>query len=332
MWAQVGAAVTVAARVEVDETRVNRVGASIMGRISELRVREGQEVRRGQLLALVHSTGLSDAQLAFLKAVSQRQVAQRAVERAQVLLKADVIGSAELYRREAELAQASAELDAARDQLTLLGMPREAIAALEKTRNLNSMSRVVASMAGTVLDRKVTLGQVIQPGDILCEIAELSRVWLVADVPEGNAGHLAVGQEVDAEVSAFPGWTIHGKLAFVSATVNRETHTVRVRIDLPNLDRKLKPAMLATMVLKDAAERRQVVPAPAVVREGNDDFIFIQRDSDTFVLRQVTLGGEYNGNRIVVAGVQPSDKIVIEGAFHLNNERRRRAVRGEEGA
>lgn len=332
IWAQVGAAITVAARVEVDETRVTRVGAPVMGRISDLSIREGQEVQRGQLLALVHSTGLSDAQLAFLKALSQRQVAQRSVERAQVLLKADVIGSAELHRREAELSQASAELHAAHDQLLLLGMPEKAITKLEKTRDLHSMARVVASMAGTVLDRKIALGQVIQPGDILCEIAELSHVWLVADVPERNAGHLAVGQEVEAGVAAFPGWTINGKLSFVSATVNRETHTVRVRIELPNPDRKLKPAMLATMVLKDAAERRQVVPSPAVVREGNDDFIFVQRDADTFVLQRVTLGEEYNGTRIVLTGVQPSDKIVVEGAFHLNNERRRRAVHSEEGA
>ena len=331
-WAQVGTAVTVAARVEVDETRVTRVGSSVNGRVSELAIREGQEVQRGQLLALVNSTGLSDAQMLFLKALSQRQVAQRAVERAQILLKADVIGSAELQRREAELSQASAELDAARDQLALLGMPDDAIANLQRTRNINSVSRVVASMAGTVLDRKVTLGQVVQTADTLYEIAELSQVWLVADVPERNAGHLAVGQEVNAEIAAFPGWTIRGKLSFVSATVNRETHTVRVRMEIPNHDRKLKPAMLATMVLQDAAERRQVVPSPAVVREGNGDFIFIQREANTFVLQQVKLAGEHNGNRIVLEGVQPSDKIVVEGAFHLNNERLRRALRGNEGA
>src|SRR5262249_47796470 len=156
-------------RVEVDETRITRVGSPVMGRITDLAIREGQEVRRGQLLAMVNSTGLSEAQLAFLKALSQRQVAQRAVERAQVLLKADVIGSAELQRREAELAQASAELDAARDQLMLLGMPAEAIAALKKTRSINSVSRVIASMDGTVLDRKVTLGQVVQPADTVFE-------------------------------------------------------------------------------------------------------------------------------------------------------------------
>ena len=331
LWAQVGNAVTVAARVEVDETRVTRVGSPVGGRIAELAIREGQEVQRGQLLALVNSPGLSDAQMLFLKALSQRQVTQRAVERAHILLKADVIGAAELQRREAELAQASAELAAAQDQLILLGMPNEAIANLQRTRNINSVSRVVASMAGTVLDRKITLGQVVQTADTLYEIAELSQVWLVADVPERSAGHLAVGQDVTADVAAFPGWHIHGKLSFVSATVNRETHTVRVRMEIPNHNRKLKPAMLATMLLKDAAERRQVVPSPAVVREGNSDFVFIQQTADTFVLRQVTLAGEHEGNRIVIDGIQPTDKIVVDGAFHLNNERRRRALRGNEG-
>jgi len=249
-----------------------------------------------------------------------------------LLLKADVIGSAELQRREAELAQASAELDVARDQLTLLGMSKKAIEALKETRNINSVSRVVASMDGTVLDRKITIGQIVQPVDTVFEIADLSHLWLVAHVPEQNAGNLSVGQEVEAEVAALPGRTIRGRLSFVSATVNSETRTVRARMDLPNPERKLKPAMLATMVLKYQAEKQQVVPAAAVVREGNSECVFVQRDADTFVLRQVTLDGEFGGSRVLVDGVRPSEKIVVEGAFHLNNERRRRTLRGDDGA
>lgn len=282
-------------------------------------------------MAAVHSTGLSEAQLAFLKALSQKQVAQRAVERAQVLLEAGVIGSAELQRREAELAQTVAELGAARDQLTLLGMSAEAIAALEKTHHINSVSRVVASMHGTVLDRKVTLGQVVQPGDVVCEIADLSSVWLVADVPEQHAGNLFVGQEVEAQVAALPGVVLRGTLSFVSATVNPETHTVRVRTDLPNPDRKLKPAMLATMVLKSAPEYRQVIPATAVVRENDADHVFVQRTADTFLLQPVTLDSEFGSQRVVLDGIQPGETIVLDGAFHLNNERRRRALGRTEG-
>lgn len=330
-WKEVGASVTVSARLEVDETRIARVGSPVMGRISSLAVQEGQHVQKGQLLAQLHSTGLSDAQLYFLKSLSQKQVAQRAVERAQLLVKADVIGTAELQRREAELTEAAAELDASRDRLALLGMPAEAIEELRKTRSIHSVSPVVASMDGTVLQRKVAVGQVIQPGDTVCEIADLSRVWLIADVPEANAGHLLVGQQVEAEIAALPGRIIRGQLSFVSATLNQETRTVRARMDLPNPDRRLKPAMLATMVLKDQPERKLVVPVGAVVREGNSENVFVEVEPDTFLLKPVELGGEFRGQREVTSGLNPGEKIVIDGAFHLNNERRRRAVRGGDG-
>ncbi|MBL8213122.1 MAG: efflux RND transporter periplasmic adaptor subunit [Bryobacterales bacterium] len=330
-WASVGSTLTVAARVEVDETRVTRVGSPVMGRINSLSVHEGEEVHRGQLLALLTSTGLSDGQLQLLKALSQRQVAQRAVERAQLLLKADVIGSAELQRREAELAEATAELAAARDQLMLLGMPDDAMKEMERSRTLNSVSRIVASMDGTVLDRKVTLGQVVQPADTVFEIADLSNVWLVADVPEAAAGHVAAGQTVEAEIGAFPGQAIHGKLSFVSATVNPETRTVRVRMDLPNAKRRYKPAMLATMTLKDNPEKKMLVPAAAVVREGDTEYVLVHVDSDTYQLRKVVLGQEHGGRRVVTEGLQGEEKIIVDGAFHLNNERRRQLT-GSDGA
>jgi cobalt-zinc-cadmium efflux system membrane fusion protein len=331
-WANVGASLTVAARLEVDETRLTRVGSPVMGRITSLSMREGQTVHRGDLLALLNSTGLSDAQLEFLKSLSQRQVMQQAMERASVLLKADVIGSAELQRREAELAQANAAMDASRDQLALLGMSAEAIEDLEKTRNINSVSRIVAAMDGTVMERKATQGQVIQPADTVCVIADLSSLWVVADVPEANAGRLAVGQAVDAEIMALAGLKIVGKISFVGASVNPETRTVRARMELPNPLGQFKPSMLATMTLKDQTERQQLVPMSAVVRDDDSENLFVQLDSDTFVLRKVKLGNEFASGRVLLDGVRAGEKIVLDGAFHLNNERRRQLLRGSEGS
>jgi membrane fusion protein, heavy metal efflux system len=302
----------------------------VMGRVTSLTAVEGQDVRSGQPLATILSTGLSEAQLDFLKALSQKLVAQRAVDRAQVLLQADVIGSAELQRREAELAEAGATLDASRDRLLQLGMPAEAIEELRKTRTMNSISRIVANMDGTVMERKVTPGQMVQPADTIYEIADLSNVWMVADVPEANAGNLRVGQAVEASIAALPNVVISGKLSFVSATVNRETRTVMVRMNVPNSQKRLKPAMLATMELKEHTERKPVVPVSAVVREGNDDCVFVRRDENLFVLRPVKLGAEYGGRRVLLEGVHEGERIVVDGAFHLNNERRRRAVRGSE--
>lgn len=324
--AEVRSIIQVAGRVEADETRVARVGSPVTGRIVELEVLEGQTVKRGQVLATLTSTELSAAQLAYLKARSQQVLAASSAARARQLYQADVIGQAELQRRESELLQANAELSGARDQLKVLGMPALAIERLGSTRQVDSSAQVVSSIAGTVLDRTVTAGQVVQPADKVYVVADLSNVWLVADVPEQSAGHLAVGKRVRAEIPALPGRPIEGALSFVSATVNPDTRTVRVRMDVPNPSGEYKPAMLATMLLEGPPALRVVVPSAAIVREDNRDHVFVQTAPDAFVLRRVSLGGEQAGGRVVNEGLRVGEPIVVDGAFHLNNERKRLAL------
>ena len=326
--AEVREAFRVSGRVDVDEARVARIGAPVTGRITELEATAGQNVRRGQLLATLTSTELSGAQLGYLKAYSQRQLAERAAQRAQQLFDADVIGLAELQRRQSELVQADAEVSAARDQLKVLGMSESGLLKLSASRTVNSTSHVSSSLDGTVIERQVTTGQVVQPADTMFIVADLSSVWIVADIPEQNAGMMRIGETVEAEVAALPGRRIKGQLSFVAATVNPETRTVRVRMDLANPDRQLKPAMLATVEVRGKPTRQMIVPATAVVREENRDFVFVETAPDTFQLRPVTLGAEIDGHRVVQGGLRDTDRIVTDGAFHLNNERNRLALQG----
>lgn len=327
-WSEVADSLRVAGRVEADATRQARVGSPVKGRITDLDVIEGQHVLRGEVLATLYSTDLSDAQFAFVKAVSQQQLAQRAADRGKQLVDADVIGSAELQRRQAEVLQASAEVSALRQQLEALGMSDAVIRSLESTRKLNSTYQVLSTITGTVLERSVTIGQIIQPAEVAFLVADLSNVWLVADVPEQSAGSLSVGKDVEAEVPAFPGDLIKGRLSFVSATVNAETRTVRTRMNLLNPHGRYKPAMLATMVLKDRTHRQLTLPATAIVREENADFIYVQIAPGRFLMRPVTLGGQFGELRAVTDGVNASDEVVLDGAFHLNNERKRLALEG----
>jgi cobalt-zinc-cadmium efflux system membrane fusion protein len=329
IWAEVSNTLRVAGQVETDETRLARVNSPVSGRITDLRVVEGEPVRKGQVLAMLSSVELSSAQLGFLKALSQKQLAQRAVERAGQLLEADVIGRAELQRREAELQQIEAELSSAQDQLRVLGMSDEALAKLEKSRTVDSFIPILATIDGIVMERKATIGQVLQPAETTFVLADLSHVWLVADVPAQAAANLAVGKVLEAELSALPEEKIRGRLTFVSSIVNPETRTVQTRMDLPNPRRQFKPAMLAVMLLKDRAERQRVVPAAAVVRESNQDFIFVQTGPDTFLLRPVTLGVETKDGRVVESGLRDGESIVLDGAFHLNNERKRQSLQGD---
>lgn len=327
---EVAGSLQVAARVDTDASRIARIGSPVAGRIIKLLVLEGQYVHQGGALATLHSTGLSDTQFSFVKATSQEKLAEQATLRAEQLVKADVMGRAELERRRAELLQASTEASAFRTQLSGLGMSDAAIHSLESTRKLNADYPIISTISGTVLERKVTLGQVVQPAEITFMVADLSNVWVIADVPEESSGRLHKGMDVTVKIPALPDHDIRGKLSYVSPIVDPITRTVQVRMDLPNPNGIFKPAMLAGLTFLEATERKATIPSTAIVREENKDFVFVQIEPTKFRLREVSLGLENGDSRVLESGVSPGEKIVLDGAFHLNNQRKQNAIKGGE--
>ncbi len=316
----------IAGRLEVNAYKTARIGAPVTGRISDIRAVHGQDVRLGETLADLASQEVTAAQLAFLKAHSAEQLNARAVERAQLLLAADVIGSAELQRRQSELVVARAEKRAAADQLRVLGIVSKAIDQLEATGKLSTTAPITASQAGTVIDRKITVGQVVQPSDSLFVVSDLRSVWAIAEVPEQESDLVVRGQRVEIEVPALGNEKRSGKIVYVADVVNPETRTVRVGVDLDNTGRLLKPAMLMTMLIERRSANRPAVPAAAVVRENDADHVFVQYAAGTVKLTRVKLGAEKNGMRALLEPLPPNQAIVLEGAFHLNNERLKRAL------
>lgn len=318
----------VAGSVEFDEQRVARIGASVTGRVVEVDVLPGQVVQKGELLARLNSSELASQQLAYLKARAQLELNRRAAERAKALLAADVIGSAELQRRESEYQISVAETRAAADQLRLLGFSEAAINRLGVQGAVDSVTPVSASRSGVVVERRVAMGQVVQPADTLFVVADLSRVWAVAQVPEQQVGQVRVGQSVSIEVPALGNESRVGKLIFVGQTVDPEMRTVLVRTELENRDGALKPAMLTSMLIAARPSEKLVVPASAVVREGDDENVFVAAEDGNYRLVKVKLAPEQGGRRVVLSGLKGGEKLVIEGAFHLNNERNRQAAEG----
>lgn len=316
----------IAGRLEVNAYKTARIGAPVTGRISDIRAVHGQEVRLGETLAELSSQEATAAQLAFLKAHSAEQLNARAVERAQLLLAADVIGSAELQRRQSELVVARAEKRAAADQLRVLGLPTNAIVQLEATGKLSTSAPITASQPGTVIERKITVGQVVQPSDSLFVVSDLRSVWAIAEVPEQESHLVSRGQRVEIEIPALGNEKRAGKIVYVADVVNPETRTVRIGVDLDNAGRLLKPAMLTTMLIERRVAKRSVVPAAAVVRESDADHLFLQTAPGVVRLTRVKLGPDKNGMRAVQEPLPPHQGLVLDGAFHLNNERQKRAL------
>lgn len=318
----------VAGQIDFDEQHLARIGATVTGRVTQIDALLGQEVKKGDVLARLNSSELSSQQLSYLKARAELELNRRNVERARALFDADVISAAELQRRESEYQISRAEARAAADQLLLLGVTQQAIERLGTQGAVNSVTPVVASIAGVVVERKLAPGQVVQPADSLFVIADLARVWAEAEVPEQQVSQVKVGQVVSILVPALGNEKLTGKLIFVGQTVNPETRTVLVRTELDNRDGRLKPAMLASMLIEARPAERLVVPASAVVRESDEDHVFVMVDEQSFRLAKVKLGPEQQGRRVVLSGLQGGEKIVVEGAFHLNNERNRKEMEG----
>lgn len=313
----------ISGRIEANDRSVTRIGAAVTGRVTEVLAEVGDRVQRGQALARVASSELTTAQMGFLKAHSAASQAERAVDRARQLIQADVIGSAELQRRESELAVARAELRAAGDQLRLMGLPSEAIDRLKDQGTLHPVAAVSATLAGVVIERKISNGQVAQPGDHLFTVADLDTVWVVGALPEQTARSVQAGQTVVIEVPALGKRSLTGKIVYVGDTVSPETRSVTIRTQVDNPQRDLKPQMLATMRVRGGTQSMLAVPTQAVVRENDRDHVFVRTADQRFRLTPVELGPAQDDMRPVLKGLSEGTEVVTEGAFHMNNERKR---------
>lgn len=315
-------------RVALDERHVARIGANATGRVTEVRVVLGQEVRVNEVLAVVHSSEQSNAQLALLKAEADVELHDRAVVRARQLYEADVISQAELLRRENELRVSQAQLRAAEADLRVFGLSGGEIKRIETTGEVHATFFVKSTLAGTVVERAVSRGQVVQPSDNLITVADLSRVWVVAEVPEQDSAALDAGNAVEIEIPALGHRRISTTLTYVAETVNPDTRTVLVRTEVPNPDGHLKPEMLATLLIAGAHADALVVSGEAVVHEDGKDHVFVETAPGRYRYTAVELGDERDGRRVVKAGLKAGERVVVHGAFHLNGERRKGELGG----
>lgn len=306
-------------RVTLDEHRVARIGPVISGRVVGINAHIGHDVHQGETLAMLRSTELGTAQAAYLKARTQAGLKHLVVDRARRLFREGIISEVALREREGGLTETEVELRASADQLVIMGMSPSAIRTLDQTGQINSISPVTSTLSGTVIDRHLYVGQIAEISDELFTVADLSRVWVVAEAPEQDAYLVETGSVVDVVIPALQGGHFTGRLIHVADTVKPDTRTVTLRMELENPKRRIKPEMLADMMIRHQSEKALTVPSQAVLRDGDQDQVFVQTAADRFTLRAVSLKPDHEGRRQVMAGLSVGERIVVEGAFHLIN-------------
>jgi len=300
----------VAARIAFDEDHTARVSAPLAGRVSQILVQPGQQVKAGQPLAVLASPDLAAASADEKKAASDARLKDSALARARLLFDAGVIARKDFEAASSDSEQSTAELDRARQRLRALGASGAAAGALT----------LASSVAGTVVDRQINPGQEVRP-DLpapLFIVSNLDQLWLVADVPEQLALTLSLGQEVKIDVDALPGKQYTARVAYVGEMVDPNTRRIPVRCVLANADHKLRPEMFARVHFQGGQVQTGIpLPNEAIVVDGRDEYVFVQSKAEKYERKRVHVARRGPVMSYIDSGVEAGQQLVVAGALLL---------------
>ncbi len=329
------------ARATFNGDAMAHVGSAVAGRASELKVKLGDTIKQGDLLVVVDSPELGESQSDFLlkrtaveSARPAVKLARDAYDRAKQLLDQNQsIAAAEVQKREAELRTAEASLraaeaavTAAENKLHLYGMNQADVTELAKTGEIVPKYRVLAPIGGEVIEREVTLGELVRPDrDALLIIADLSTIWVIADVPEAKIGDVAVGSSATVNVVALKGGSLQGKVTYIAPALDPNTRTAKVRIELTDPSGVLRPGMFAQATIlpqTSAAAAVLAIPEEAVqtVEGGPAIFVPVADEPNTFAKRPVRISKPIGGMVQVITGLEENESFVSSGSFILKAE------------
>ena len=289
-------------QVTFDETRVKAIAPKIDGWVERLYVDfTGRAVRRGEPLLEIYSPELVAAQQELLVAARLQET----------------VGGSSVPGVPAPSTDLVA---AARQRLRLWDVPEAQIREVLRTGRVRRTVTLFSPASGVVVEKPVVRGQAVQAGQALYTIADLSRVWVEAELREADAGTVREGSPATVELAAFPGRPLAGVVSYLQPTLQAEARTLRARIVLPNPEGRLRPGMYATVRLSAPPRTALTVPASALVRTGERTLVFVDLGNGRIAAQEVEAGrvtGEYAE---ILSGVEPGQRVVTSAQFLLDSE------------
>ncbi|MCP4365985.1 MAG: efflux RND transporter periplasmic adaptor subunit [Planctomycetes bacterium] len=296
--------------ITYDERLLAYVTSWIVGRVDKLFVDfTGVAVKKGEPLVWIYSPDLVSAQQEYLLSLETR----------------DKMKGSTL---ETMVESANSLVEASRDRLLLWGITEEQIEELSQTGKVQDHMTIYAPESGTVIKKDVLKGQYVKEGSMMYTIADLAHLWMMADIYEYEMGLIKLGQDVEITTAAFPGQTFAGEVTFIEPFLNEVTRSLKVRVDVPNPDLELKPAMFVNATFKiplgkpDQKGTAEVlsIPRSAVLYTGLRELVYVEMEKGLFEAREIKTGYDSEGYVEVLEGLKEDDVVVTRGAFLLDAE------------
>ncbi|MDB5715321.1 MAG: efflux transporter periplasmic adaptor subunit [Sphingomonadales bacterium] len=333
------AVVTATGQIAVDDDHSTPVILPYSGQVTQVLVEAGARVRRGQALLRIKTSDFVDARNGLFSAVAQNAAArsqlrvaqENAVRQAEIYktaggaLKDNRQAQNDLVTAQSALRTSESAVGAARDKLVILGKTSEEIRRLESSGEISGIhaeTTLHAPVDGTVASRAVSVGQYVSAGGAtpVMTVADLTHVWLVAQLAESESAQVHVGDTVEVATPAYPGRVFHAVIDNIAAGLDPVTHRLPVRASVANADLALKPQMFANFTIRHAASGSSVitVPASAVIHEGEESRIWIAMPNGLLQTRSVAIGDSRNGKVAILSGLRPGERVVTAGAIFVN--------------
>jgi membrane fusion protein, heavy metal efflux system len=306
--------VTLPGRVSFDEDHTQRVASPIDGRAVSILAKLGDKVRAGQPLIELSSPNVGQLQADAQKSMSDLALAEKALERVHKLQGEGAVAEKDVAQSENDFRKAKADSGRTTAQLKSLGVSPTDPAVNVALR---------AQIPGIVVERNVLVGQEVRADQAspLITITSLDTVWVMADAYEQDLSLVAEGDTVTIRVPAYPAETFMGKVGHIGEVVDSTTRTVKIRCLADNKAHKLKPEMFAKVdVLNAAGHKLILVPAQAVLNDGDKSIVIVASEGNVFRARRVEVGPENDGKVRLLSGLRPGEKIVTDGAIFMKRE------------
>jgi cobalt-zinc-cadmium efflux system membrane fusion protein len=301
--------ISVPAEIKHVPDQVSEVGPLVRGQVEKLNVEVGDEVQKGETLAVMRSIQLGRVRAKVQKAKSSFEVAKTNFERVERLKKKGIVSEERYLSRKRAYKEAKAELKGAKSELS----------AFNVSTGSGSRYHIKTDISGEVIKQDASVGEVKRPGEPLFVVVNDSKVWVVGHAFERDLGRIQKGQKALLSFDGYSKRQWEGKVAWISRVVDRDTRNVKLRVVLGNKNRHLRAGMYGTIHLRSKSTNSSdaIVPIDAVQKIGHKRFVFTPEGDRKYKARRVVLGEERGGLVTIKSGIQPGDEYVRKGAFDL---------------
>ena len=318
----------VTATISHNQDRLLHVTPRITGRVVDVRVNVGSDVKAGSVLAVLDSTELGQTKLEYIKSQTLLDLAKANYEREKSLFDQKIAAKKDVLAAEAEYRKAEAEARSFHERLRLYGLSDEAINNLN---NLPSVYTLTSPGPGVVIEREMSKGEVIEAGKKVATISDLSTVWVLLNIHEKDLAKIKQGTSVKIHTESYPGEVFAGKVAYIGDIVDPQTRTVPLRVEVPNPRALLKSGMFATaeVVTGTSSTEAIMIPSSAIQKIQGKPAVFVQEKDGSFAKRKLELGREFGNSVEVKSGLKEGEQVVVTGAFTLKSELLKESLEGD---